>query len=198
MKVFETSTSLRLILDHVRKGDANAISELFSKSIGRLKQLAYRMFSSRKHLHHFEEADDLLQDALLRLHDSTLKLKPDSTRAFMTLALQNIRWALRDLARDMRKGKQEFPIGNIGSTLPELESPAGEPESLLEWEHFHASVESLPKEEREVFELVYYSGLSQDEIAKILSVSTRTVKRRWRTARSTLGKILLNEWPPIG
>jgi RNA polymerase sigma-70 factor (ECF subfamily) len=44
----------------------------------------------------------------------------------------------------------------------------------------------LPDEEREVVNLLFYGGLTQQEAARVLGVSLRTVKRRWQSARCRL------------
>ena len=46
-----------------------------------------------------------------------------------------------------------------------------EPGRLAEWTGFHAQVEALPEEEREVFDLLFYQGLPQAEAAAVLGVS---------------------------
>ena len=51
-------------------------------------------------------------------------------------------------------------------------------------------VEKLPVEEREVVNLIWYQELSQEEAAKILNMSIRTLKRRWQTARNKLYETL--------
>ena len=50
----------------------------------------------------------------------------------------------------------------------------------------HEQVEKLPDEVREVFDLVFYLGLEQAEVARRLGVSVPTVKRRYRDARLLL------------
>lgn len=197
MNPFETSTTVRSILLQIRQGEQPAVDRLFAHVMDRLRILSHRLFLARKDLHHFGDGDDLLQNALIRLHRAVLELKPDTTRAFMALALQHVRWGLRDLARDMQRDKQEFPKGDIGSKIPAIHTLKGEPESLLDWQYFHSMVETLPAEEREVFDAIYYGGSSQEEVAELLKVSTRTIKRRWRNARSILGKALGGEWPPL-
>ena len=54
-----------------------------------------------------------------------------------------------------------------------------DPANLAAWAEFHAQVEHLPEEQREVFDLLWYQELSQAEAATLLGVSERTVKRRW-------------------
>lgn len=195
MNPFKTSTGVRTILTRLREGERSAIDPLFSKCFWRVRQLAHRMFLAHKSLHHFEEGDDLLQETLIRLHQAVVKLKPDSTRAFMALALQHTRWALRDLAREMRKSKETYPLGDRGTKIPDHHIPAGEPESLLDWEFFHQQVENLAHEERIVFEARFYGGLTFEETADVLGLSLRTVKRRWKVAARQLTQFFENDWP---
>jgi RNA polymerase sigma factor (sigma-70 family) len=73
---------------------------------------------------------------------------------------------------------------------------AGEPATLAEWTEFHNKVEQLPDAEREVFNLLWYEGLSQIDAAKILGVTDRTIKNRWRNAKMLLKNILDGEVLP--
>ena len=70
-----------------------------------------------------------------------------------------------------------------------------EPSRLAAWTEFHEQIGALPDEEREVFDLLWYQGLSQAEAAELLGVSERTVKRRWQTARYRLHEALGGEVP---
>jgi RNA polymerase sigma-70 factor (ECF subfamily) len=56
------------------------------------------------------------------------------------------------------------------------------------WSEFHMRVNGLSDDHKEIVNLLFYEGLSQDEAATLLDVSLRTVKRRWQEA-----KILLQE-----
>ena len=47
---------------------------------------------------------------------------------------------------------------------------------------FHERVEQLPEEERTVFDLLFYQGLTHPGVAHALGVSESTVKRRWYDA----------------
>ena len=197
MNVFESSTGVREILMQIREGDTSATERLFAYCLDRFKLLSKRIFNTRKDLHFFEESDDLLQDALIRLHSAVTNLKPETTRALMSLALQHIRWALGDLARELRRKARELPLGD-SDVFPAKEIHSdGEPHSLFEWQNFHEQVEQLPLEEKQVFDAVFYGGASQEEVAEILGISTRTVKRRWRSARMLLHEKLQGDWPPI-
>jgi RNA polymerase sigma factor (sigma-70 family) len=53
----------------------------------------------------------------------------------------------------------------------------------------------LPNKEHEVFDLLWYQGLTQDEAAQLLGVSKRTIKRRWQSARLQLFEALGGHLP---
>jgi RNA polymerase sigma-70 factor (ECF subfamily) len=53
----------------------------------------------------------------------------------------------------------------------------------------------MPDEEREIFDLLWYQGLSQAEAATLLKVSERTIKRRWQSARLKLHHALRGGLP---
>lgn len=195
MLVFETSTAVRDLLLQIRQGQPDAMDRLFAHCLERLKILSHSLFRCRRDLHRFEESDDLLQRSLIRLHRAVGHLQPESTRAFMALALQNVRWELADLAREMQRRQQTLSAGDWFGEVAEPVNRTGEPGSLLEWNHFHTLVGQLPDEEREVFDAVYYGGATQQEVADMLGISDRTVKRRWRSAKILLGQALEGEWP---
>ena len=112
-------------------------------------------------------------------------------RHFFNLAAVQVRRELLDL------GKHHFgpeggganhhtdgqPADDQGGSLHES---AEEPDDLSGWTEFHAQVEKLPEDEQEVVNLLYYEGLTQEEAAKLLGISFRTLKRRWQAAKLKL------------
>jgi RNA polymerase sigma-70 factor (ECF subfamily) len=56
-------------------------------------------------------------------------------------------------------------------------------------------VETLPANEREVFEMLWYHELSQEEVAQLVGLSVRQVKRIWRSAKLRLHDHLFGESP---
>jgi RNA polymerase sigma factor (sigma-70 family) len=65
-----------------------------------------------------------------------------------------------------------------------------DPVRLAEWTEFHQKVAELPLPQREVFDLVWYGGLSQQEVAQELGLSERAIQLRWLKAKVLLGSIL--------
>ncbi len=70
-----------------------------------------------------------------------------------------------------------------------------DPARLASWSDFHQKAAQLPPDDREVFDLIYYQGLSQLEVAEILGISDRTVQRRWQAVRSALRDDLDDQMP---
>jgi RNA polymerase sigma-70 factor (ECF subfamily) len=61
---------------------------------------------------------------------------------------------------------------------------------LAIWAEFHERAGELPEDQREVFDLVWYQGLTNAEAADVVGVSTKTIQRRWQAACLSLGEAL--------
>jgi RNA polymerase sigma factor (sigma-70 family) len=153
----------------------------------------------------WEETDDVLQNAMLRLDRALKDVALESSLHFWNLAALQINRELLDLA-DHYQGPHGHGANHhtdwggkaaddAGRPLHDLPDQAGEPSSLSEWSEFHQTVERLPEVEREVFGLLFYDGLSQGEAAALLGVSVRSFKRRWQETRHALAKALKGERP---
>jgi RNA polymerase sigma-70 factor (ECF subfamily) len=140
----------------------------------------------------WEDADDVLQNVLVRLYRALATTTPESARHYYHLAALQVRRELLDLA-DRYQGPHgagaNHHTDGSGAVLAGAADPAGGPSSSAEWTEFHRRVESLPDESREAFGLLWYDGLTQEEAAEVLEVSVRTVKRRWLAARLALARI---------
>ena len=66
---------------------------------------------------------------------------------------------------------------------------------LERWAAFHAAVDGLPTEAREVFVLTFYHGSTQAQIAELFGVSAKTVYRRWQNAAILLNRALGGDIP---
>lgn len=181
-------TRLQSLIDCSHEGDAAARESLLVHAGDRLQRLTRSMFRNQPSLHRWEQTDDVFQDSLMRLHRALADVKVESVRHFFNLAALQVRRVLLDMAK-----KHYGPEGiganhhTNGVAADEhggaLHDHAVEPEDLARWTEFHAAVEQLPPEEVEVFNLLYYEGLTQEEAAKVLGISFRTLKRRWQAAR---------------
>src|SRR4051794_28185915 len=82
----------------MRAGDPAARDELVRGFHGRLELLARKMLHRYPKVGRWADADDLLQNALVRLLRALESVQPDSTRAFFGLAAEQMRRELLDMA----------------------------------------------------------------------------------------------------
>jgi RNA polymerase sigma-70 factor (ECF subfamily) len=197
------TTHIQACLDRLRGGDEAARAELLSCACERLRNLARKMLKSYPNVHRWEQTDDVLQNAVLRLHRTLRQLPVETPRDFFRLAALNIRRELLDLAKHyygpQGQGAHHATSGphanTCGSRAEPLADPSEEPSRLATWGEFHERIAALSEEERETFDLLYYQGLTQAEAAELLGVSESTVKRRWQAARLALHEALQGEVP---
>jgi RNA polymerase sigma-70 factor (ECF subfamily) len=193
-------------LDQLRAGDESARGKLLNCACLRLERLTRRMLANYPRLKRWEQTDDVLQNALMRLYRSLAEVQPADVRDFFRLAALNIRRELLDLAKHYygprglgarHASLAGQPDSQGDKTVFEPAAPSMDQERLVFWTEFHSRVEALPQEEREVFDLLWYQELSQAEAAGLLDVSERTIKRRWAAARLKLHDVLRGNLPEI-
>jgi RNA polymerase sigma-70 factor (ECF subfamily) len=199
------TAQLQDCLDRLRLGDDSARQALLQHSQERLRLLTRKMLRKFPGVRRWEETDDVFQNVLVRL-DRLLRETPVGTVLdYLRLASTHIRRELIDLAR------HHFGPRGGGANLATPPAGAGGPEGLLEkatrpeaanesgelagWAELHQQIDRLAGPEKEVFGLLWYQGLTQEEAAALLGVSLSTVKRRWQAARLHLMEAFGDEFP---
>lgn len=183
-------------IGRMQTGDEEARKELLNVACQRLTELTRKMLKGFPRVKRWEQTDDVVQNAALRLYRTLAEVKPTSAAEFYRLAALNIRRELLDLAKHYygprgKGAKHASVAGNSGpDVLAGQKSPTDDPTLLGSWTEFHCQVDQLPEEERTVFDLLWYQELSQAEAASLLGVSERTIKRRWASARLKLHELL--------
>ncbi len=200
----DSTTEIQLRLDRLRAGDESARDELLDIARVRLGRLARKMLRGYPGVRRWEQTDDILQNVALRLCRALETIRPESVHSFIRLAALQIRRELIDLARHYEgpeglgrhHGSRAGPDGaGTTSEPPDSSSDTDDPARLASWSEFHETIESLPDAEREVFDLLWYHGLTQREAAALLGVTERVAKRRWRSARLKLHEMLDGRMP---
>lgn len=168
---------------------------------GRMRTMAHRMLRGFAGVRRWDETDDIVQGAALRLHRALADVVPASPAGFLGLVAVQVRRELLDLARRYA-GPESFAshhdtnvIAHDGQASEHTTLAPAPAADLDRWTRFHELASSLPPEEQDVFHLVWYIGASQAEIAALLDCSERTVRRRWDLAKQRF-KAALEDGPP--
>jgi RNA polymerase sigma factor (TIGR02999 family) len=171
------------LLRAVEGGDRAAVDRLFATVYEELKRIAQRQLRSTP------LADTLNTTALV--HEAYLKLSGNagwSTRDrlhFFALTAHAMRLVLIDHARRRsraKRGGRQAPL-----TLEEADLPIAERASeLVALDEALGKLERSDPELARLVEWRFFAGLSVEEVAELLAVSERTVKRHFRLARAFL------------
>ena len=196
--VVGSDSQLQNAIDRALEGDADAHEALLNHACDRLLRLTRKMFHGYPNLRRWQQTDDVFQNSMVRLHRALANVRVESVRHFFKLGAVQIRRELLDLAKHHfgpeGGGANHHTDGQPADDLNgSLHGKKSEPEDLSSWSEFHAEVEKLADDEKEVVNLVYYDGLTQEEAAKVLGVSFRTLKRRWQAAKLKLYEALKSD-----
>jgi RNA polymerase sigma factor (sigma-70 family) len=190
-----TTLIISRLLDRLNDGDSSARDELIARSCKRLEQMARRQLDRFPGVRRFEQAEDVVQMASMRLRKSLESLTPRSSREFFGLSAKKLREQLIDLHRHYfgphgDGANRQTNAGGADSTrAAQVEmATAGEegPLTAAARLEFHERVETLATDDRELIDMFWYQGLTRGEVAGALGVSEKTVSRRWRDLRMKL------------
>lgn len=175
------------LLARWRGGSREAEEALLDAVYPVLHRMASR-FMAHERPEHTLQPTALVHEAYIHMVRARDRTWENSTHFFAACA-RVMRHVLVDHARERRAQKRGG--ANARTTLhDETVWTRWEPEFVLA---LHAALEQLeaidPRQSR-VVELRHFGGLANDEIAEVLGVSQRTVKRDWLIARAWLfGKL---------
>jgi RNA polymerase sigma factor (TIGR02999 family) len=165
-----------------RDGDREAMDRVFALIYADLRQRARREL--RRHGPATLSPTTLVHETFLKLVDRAQVSWADRTHilAVASLAMRQI---LVDHARRRLADKrgQGLRPELLDETTLRLDEKAGE---LLALDDALERLQALDERLGRVVDLHFFGGLSFEEVADVLDVSARTVKRDWRKARAFL------------
>jgi RNA polymerase sigma factor (TIGR02999 family) len=175
------------ILDSIAPGDPKAADQLLPLVYEELRRLAaYRL--AHEQPGQTLQATALVHEAYLRLAEAGCNQWQDS-RHFFNAVAEAMRRILIDSARRKQSLKHGGSLERLN--LDDTDLPATTPpdELLAVDEALERLAQSHP-EEAQVVKLRYFVGLTQEEAARVLGVSRRTINNRWSFAHAWLYQAL--------
>lgn len=174
------------LLRELGQGDKEAMNRLLPLVYEELRRLAHAYFR-RERGEHTLQPTALVHEAYLRLVDQREPM--ESRGHFMALAATQMRRVLLDYAR---RHEAECRGGGAERVLLEDTVAIGGPRTLdmIGLDGALEKLAALDAAQARLVELRFFAGLSVEETAEVLGVSTATVKRGWKSARAFLQREL--------
>ena len=175
-------------------GDRDALEALAPLIYQKLRGLA-------RHYLRGEQAEYTLQSTAL-VHEAYLRLVDwhnvdwKNRAHFFGVAAQMMRRVLVDRARERNANKRGGGAAKVHLTQAReaaIEEASLEPVDLIALDAALQALEALDPQQAKVVDLRFFGGLSLEETAEALSISTATVRRCWTAARAFLYRELRPE-----
>jgi len=174
------------LLSAWRNGDESALGRVIDVAYPHLRAVANRQLAGERSNHTLQPTA-LVNEAFLRLNGAAHIDWRDRTH-FVRIVARIMRDILVDHARRRSAAKRDggLQVALTGLDIPE---PASEVD-VLGLDAALARLEAIDPEKARVVELRYFGGLTVEQTAEALGLSTATVKRHWRAARVWLHEAL--------
>jgi RNA polymerase sigma-70 factor, ECF subfamily len=188
-------TDITGLLKSWGQGDESALEQLTPLVYAQLRTQARRYLrAERSGL--TPQSTSLVHETYLRLIDVRVTNWHDRAH-FFALSAQLMRRILVDAARARTAKKRGGRAAQIerGSTLDldQIGAADSSAASISELDDALDALSRIDPRRAHVVELRFFGGLSVDETADVLQVSTQTVMRDWRLAKAWLARELRGE-----
>ena len=164
------------LLARIQAGSHDAFAALVQRHTERFYRLAYRYVQNR------EEAEDIVQDAFLKLWEDPGRWQPERNSKFTT-------WFYRvvvNLCLDWQKKKRLLALDD------EVSEPEGESGLDIaaiqrqEQKMLEREIAALPERQRTALNLCFAEGLSNQEAAEVIGVRLKALQSLIMRAKATL------------
>jgi RNA polymerase sigma factor (TIGR02999 family) len=181
-------TDVTRILSAMEAGDPHAAEQLLPLVYNELRKLAAQKMAQEKPGQTLQ-ATALVHEAYLRLVDVEKAQSWESRGHFFAAAAEAMRRILVDAARGKQSlkrgaGRRRHPLDEARLAAPRID------EDVLA---VHEGLDRLAATDPEAAQLVqlrFFGGLTSEQAAEVLGLSTRTAERIWDYARAFLLKLL--------
>jgi RNA polymerase sigma factor (TIGR02999 family) len=165
------------------EGDNSALDRLIPLVYPELRRLA-RQHMRRENAGHTLQTSALINEAYLRLVDQQA-VKWQGRAHFFAVAAQVMRHILIDHARSLHyakrgAGAQHVPLDEV--TLVSQERAA----EFVALDESLTLLAAVDPRKSQIVELRFFGGLTVEEAAEVMKLSSITIKREWRSARAWL------------
>jgi RNA polymerase sigma factor (TIGR02999 family) len=178
---------ITLLLRSVRRGDRDAVDRLLPLVYAELRRIAGGYLRSERTGHTLQPTA-LVHEAYLRLVDQR-DVEWESRAHFVAIAAQTMRRILVDHARARSAAKRSGGATRV-TLVDDVAAVDPRAVDLIDLDGALDRLESMDPRMARVVELKYFGGLTNPEIAEVLSISAATVDRERAIATAWLRREL--------
>jgi RNA polymerase sigma factor (TIGR02999 family) len=174
---------ITVLLQRVATGDADATERLAEAVYAELRRIASRLMAHERRGHTLQPTA-IADEAYLNLIEQRDRNWQNRAH-FFAVAAQAMRRLLVDYGRrrqTLKRGAAFRPM-DLTPAAADGDRPY---EELLAVNEVLDRLGAIDPRQARIVELRYFGGLTEEETAEILQISTRTVKRDWTVARAWL------------
>ena len=170
-----------------RGGEAAAVERLFPLVYDELRRIAHRQMGQER-AGHTLDTTGLVHEAYLKLVDQTRVQWADRTH-FFSVASNAMRRILVDYARRYQTDKRGAAPRRVSLTDNMLVAEE-RADTLLAIDEALTELALIDERLSRVVECRFFAGLTEEETAEVLGVTSRTVRRDWTKAKGWLQRKL--------
>ena len=174
---------ITLLLQQVASGDTDAGERLADAVYAELRRIAGALMARERHDHTLQPTV-IAGEAYLNLVEQRDRNWQNRAH-FFAVAAQAMRRLLVDYGRRRQARKR-----GAGAEHVQVDPPAADSarpfEELLAVNEVLDRLVAIDARQARIVELRYFGGLTEEETAEVLKISTRTVKRDWTVAKAWL------------
>ncbi|SRR5581483_2997415 len=178
------------ILEEWRAGNPSASERLFPLVYDELRRQARRHLN-RERADHTLQPTALVHEAYMRMVDQTSP-QIENRAHFFGFASRVMRQILVDHAREHNAEKRGGAAQRLSLADVDLLPQQGAAD-MLELDEAMKKLEALDERKCHVVDMRFFGGLKESEIAEVLGVNEKTVRRDWQFAKLWLYRELSNQ-----
>src|SRR5260370_24759585 len=175
------STDVTSLLKRYNNGDQEALVDLIPQIYDELRRLASSYLRAER-LDHTIQTTALVHEAYLRLVDQK-QVEWNNRNHFFGVAAQMMRRILVDHARKHVSLKRGGSFARISLEQAAVFSRE-RPRELIAVDELLTRLASLDPQGSRIVELRFFAGLSLEETADVMGLSTAKIRREWRVAKA--------------
>ena len=175
-------SDVTLLLREIEAGVPDAEARLLAIVFSELRKIA-AFHLRRDRSGHTLQPTALVNEAYLRLTRANLRNLTDRDH-FFAIASRAMRRVLVDYARARHAQKRASPVNGQLAEIPLRKVHCAE--DFLALDEALSRLSTWDERQSQIVELRFFGGLTEDEVASMLNISVRTVRREWAMARAWL------------